>query len=68
MNQSDIFRLLLIILLMANSQLGSENNDDACASTTQNPFSYEKINEFLIFTMVLSPFSTGNETTTNTTF
>ncbi|MBR2988216.1 MAG: hypothetical protein IKC64_00670 [Clostridia bacterium] len=67
MNQGDIFRLLLIVLLMANSQLGRENNNDEC-NDNDSEFSYQRINEFLIFTMVLSPFSTGTETSNNTTF
>ena len=67
MNQGDIFRLLLIVLLMANSQLGNENNNDEC-NDNDSEFSYQRINEFLIFTMVLSPFSTGTETSNNTTF
>ena len=67
MNQGDIFRLLLIVLLMANSQLGREKNNDEC-NDNDSEFSYQRINEFLIFTMVLSPFSTGTEKNNNTTF
>ena len=52
---------------MANSQLGNENNNDEC-NDNDSEFSYRRINEFLIFTMVLSPFSTGTENNNNTTF
>ena len=59
MNQDDIFKLLLIVLLLANRQLSnaSEDNDD---------FSYASINDLLIFAMLLGGF--GEKDCSNTTF
>lgn len=62
MDQSDIYRLLLIVLLIANSQLA--NQDDNIG----DDFSYTKINELLIIIMAFSLFSNGNEPKNNTTF
>lgn len=65
MNQEDIFKLLLIVLLLANKEL-SRNSDDESET-----FSYTSLNDILIFFMLLRGFDNGNATThnnENTTF
>ncbi len=62
MDQNDIFRLLLIVLLLANRQL-SQTSDDA----DDESFSYTSINDLLIFAMLLGGFG-DNDTNKGTTF
>ncbi len=66
MDQSDIFRLLLIVLLVANSQLSPSQN----STDTENPdFNYTSINDILILAMFIKLFASPTaEEETNTTF
>ncbi len=72
MNQEDIFRLLLIVLLLANRQLADNNGNrsDSDSTDDDNSFSYTLINDFLILTMITKLFCnpSPNTTTTDTTF
>lgn len=72
MNQEDIFRLLLIVLLLANRQLADDNGNrsDSDSTDEDNSFSYTLINDFLILTMITKLFCnpSSNTTTTDTTF
>ena len=66
MDQSDIFRLLLIVLLLANEEL--ENNKNDTDPSTNDDFSYRRINDLLILVMAFSLFDNGQTTKNNTTF
>ncbi len=67
MNQEDIFRLLLIVLLLANRQLASDAHSDDSDETDE--FSYTMINDLLILVMATQLFDgTDSSTQTNTTF
>ena len=62
MNQEDIFRLLLIVLLLANKQLSNQTDEE---------FSYANLNDVLVFFMLLRGFDDGTTATPqneNTTF
>ena len=61
MEQVDIFKLLLIVLLLSSRQLASLDEDD-----NEDNFSYTAINDLLIFAMLLGGF--GNNDCKNTTF
>ena len=64
MDQSEIFRLLLIVLLLANKQLSSTESEN---ENTQ--FDYTSVNDILILTMLLRLFDAPNPIEqTNTTF
>ena len=67
MDQSDIFRLLLIVLLIANEQLSPTQSK--CDEETDE-FNYTTINDILILAMVLRLFASpaSDDTTTTTTF
>ncbi|GEM_PF-2612889 len=73
MNQEDIFRLLLIVLLLANRQLADDNDDQSdsdSSDTDDSSFSYTLINDFLILTMITKLFCnpSSQTTATETTF
>ena len=79
MTQSDIYRLLLTVLLFANRQLSSLNAPDAggqtcnCSDGTTNSvssgeFSFSGINDLMILVMFVSLFSPEGGTTSGTTF
>lgn len=64
MNQEDIFRLLLLVLLVANRQLSdSQSSDDSAASDETSDFSYTLVNDLLILAMATGGFAD----TTNST-
>ncbi len=66
MDQSDIFRLLLVVLLLANSQLSPKNDNER---TTDEPFDYTAVNNLLLITMFIKLFASPEvEEETNTTF
>lgn len=72
MNQDDIFRLLLIVLLSANSQLNTLNKKESDINnqngTDETPsFNYTAINELLIFAMLLKLFDYSDDNNTNPT-
>ena len=58
MNQQDIFRLTLTVLLLANRQLSESSDDD--------DFSYTLINDLLLLTLATKGFS--NNDNDGTTF
>ncbi len=64
MDQSEIFRLLLVVLLLANKQLSPSQQSE------QSSFDYTAINDVLILTMLLRLFDSPSqsETDKNTTF
>ena len=64
MDQSEIFRLLLVVLLLANKQLSPSQESE------QSSFDYTAINDVLILTMLLRLFDSPgqSETDKNTTF
>ena len=67
MNQEDIFRLLLIVLLLANRQLASDVHSDDSDETDE--FSYTMINDLLILVMATQLFDvTDSSAQKNTTF
>lgn len=79
MTQSDIYRLLLTVLLFANRQLSSLNAPDAggqtcnCSggttdSVSSGEFSFSGINDLMILVMFVSLFSPDGGTTSGTTF
>lgn len=79
MTQSDIYRLLLTVLLFANRQLSSLNAPDAdgqtcnCSDGTTNSvssgeFSFSGINDLMILVMFVSLFSPEGGSTSGTTF
>ena len=79
MTQSDIYRLLLTVLLFANRQLSSLNAPDAGGQTCNCPggttdsvssgeFSFSGINDLMILVMFVSLFSPDGGTTSGTTF
>lgn len=68
MNQEDIFRLLLIVLLLANRQLASNDGEDEDDGDDED-FSYTSINNLLIFAMLTQLFDgTSCSEHKNTTF
>lgn len=76
MNQSDIYKLLLSVLFIANRQL-SENPDGNCIpenstdSAAGSTFSYSSVNDALLLVMLFSGFSPdsgSSPTTPATTF
>ena len=67
MNQEDIFRLLLIVLLLANRQLASDAHSDDGDETDE--FSYTMINDLLLLVMATQLFDgTDSFAQKNTTF
>lgn len=77
MNQDDIFRLLLLVLLLANRQMGEvTDRNNAAALSDDDPdttpvFSYTSINDLLIIFMIIKLFCLPADTSTdnaNTTF
>lgn len=58
MNQEDIFRLLLMVLLLANRQLAP---DEPTSDDSDQSFSYTMINDLLAITMASFLFSTPTE-------
>lgn len=79
MTQSDIYRLLLTVLLFANRQLSSLNAPDAggqtcnCSggttdSVSSGEFSFSGINDLMILVMFVSLFSPEGGTNSGTTF
>lgn len=79
MTQSDIYRLLLTVLLFANRQLSSLNAPDAggqtcncsggtTSSSSSGEFSFSGINDLMILVMFVSLFSPDGGTTSGTTF
>ena len=50
MDQQDIFRLLLLVLLIANRQLSDGNTEDTSSgsSTDTTDFAYTLVNDLLI--------------------
>lgn len=58
MNQEDIFRLLLMVLLLANRQLAP---DESTSDDSDQSFSYTMINDLLAITMASFLFSTPTE-------
>lgn len=58
MNQEDIFRLLLMVLLLANRQLAP---DETTSDDSDQSFSYTMINDLLAITMASFLFSTPTE-------
>lgn len=62
MDQSEIFRLLLIVLLLANKQLSSTESEN---ENTQ--FDYTSVNDILILTMLLRLFDAPNPIEQNNT-
>lgn len=70
MNQEDIFRLLLLVLLVANRQLSdsqSSDNDNAVSSETSD-FSYTLVNDLLILAMATGGFADTTTTTATTDY
>ena len=65
MDQQDIFRLLLLVLLIANRQLSDDNTEDTSSgsSTDTTDFSYTLVNDLLIIAMATGGFA---DTTTST--
>lgn len=57
MDQSEIFRLLLVVLLLANKQL-SPTSEQA----ERTSFDYTAVNDVLILTMLLRLFDAPGET------
>lgn len=80
MTQSDIYRLLLTVLLFANRQLSSLNapsdadgqtcncSDGTTNSVSSDEFSFSGINDLMILVMFVSLFSPEGGTTSGTTF
>lgn len=80
MTQSDIYRLLLTVLLFANRQLSSLNapsdadgqtcncSDGTMNSVSSGEFSFSGINDLMILVMFVSLFSPEGGTTSGTTF
>lgn len=71
MDQQDIFRLLLLVLLIANRQLSDDNTEDTSSgsSTDTTDFSYTLVNDLLIIAMATGGFAdTTTSTTDNYTF
>lgn len=64
MDQDDIFRLLLTVLLLANRQLADETETDNAA----DDFSYTTINDLLIIVMATQLFSSPENGEKDTTF
>ncbi len=64
MDQQDIFRLLLLVLLIANRQLSDDNTEDTSSgsSTDTTDFSYTLVNDLLIIAMATGGFA---DTTTS---
>ena len=64
MDQQDIFRLLLLVLLIANRQLSDGNTEDTSSgsSTDTTDFSYTLVNDLLIIAMATGGFA---DTTTS---
>ena len=65
MDQQDIFRLLLLVLLIANRQLSDDKTEDTWSgsSTDTTAFSYTLVNDLLIIAMATGGFA---DTTTST--
>ena len=65
MDQPDLFRLLLLVLLIANRQLSDGNTEDTSSgsSTDTTDFSYTLVNDLLIIAMATGGFA---DTTTST--
>lgn len=57
MDQSEIFRLLLVVLLLANKQLSPTSEQ-----TERTSFDYTAVNDVLILTMLLRLFDAPGET------
>lgn len=80
MTQSDIYRLLLTVLLFANRQLSSLNapsdadgqtcncSDETTNSVSSGEFSFSGINDLMILVMFVSLFSPEGGSTSGTTF
>lgn len=71
MDQQDIFRLLLLVLLIANRQLSDDRTADDTSSATDETtdFSYTLVNDLLIVAMATGGFAdTSTTTTDNYTF
>lgn len=70
MNQSDIFRLLLLVLLLANRQLAPSQNADDEDNDGTAPFNYTLINDVLILVMITQLFCNpdADSNINNTTF
>lgn len=68
MNQEDIFKLLLIVLLLANREIDRTKSENAVASG--DAFSYSSLNDILILVMLLNGFSSPSPVSSNsgTTF
>lgn len=56
MNQDDIFRLLLIVLLSANRQLEQLNADSDTGDTAAARFNYGSLNDIIILSMFMQLF------------
>lgn len=55
MDQQDIFRLILIVLLIANRQLSNQGDE------TDDEFSYTLINDLLLLTLASKGFDSDND-------
>lgn len=63
MNQEDIFRLLLLVLLVANRQLSDSQSSDNAVSSETSDFSYTLVNDLLILAMATGGFADTATTT-----
>ena len=71
MDQQDIFRLLLLVLLIANRQLSDDKTEDTSSgsSTDTTDFSYTLVNDLIIIAMATGGFAdTTASTADNYTF
>ena len=71
MDQQDIFRLLLLVLLIANRQLSDDRSDNASSSSPADTtdFSYTLVNDLLILAMATGGFADEqSDSTDNYTF
>lgn len=59
MNQEDIFKLLLIVLLLANREISRTGDRD---DESDAAFSYSALNDVLILVMLLNGFSASQVT------
>lgn len=55
MDQQNIFRLILIVLLIANRQLSNQGDE------TDDDFSYTLINDLLLLTLASKGFDSDND-------
>ena len=67
MDQQDIFRLLLLVLLIANRQLSDDNSEDTSSGSPDDTtdFSYTLVNDLLIVAMATGGFADTTATTTD---